>query len=216
VNRRTQLLSRLVTSLAEIDAVTIDAYGTLLELRDPVASLARLLPGHDLDAIARAFETEAEHYVVHSLRGRDADSLARLYAECTGVFNGTLGSSLTPEEYIAALDAAYALLPGVGDVLGRLRALGLELAVVGNWDCRLAEHLERLRLAGHFTAIVTSAATGAAKPDPRPFLAALEQLGVAPERALHVGDSAADEEGARGAGMRFAPVPLSTVVERLA
>jgi HAD superfamily hydrolase (TIGR01549 family) len=215
VNRRTQLLSRLVTSLAEIDAVTIDAYGTLLALRDPVASLARLLPGHDRDAIARAFEAEAEHYIVHSLHGRDADSLARLYAECAGVFNEALGSSLTPEEYVATLDAEYGALPGVPDALVRLRALGLELAVVGNWDCRLPEHLERLELAGHFTAIVTSAGTGAAKPDPRPFLAALEQLGVAPERALHVGDSATDEEGARAAGMRFAPVPLSTVVERV-
>jgi HAD superfamily hydrolase (TIGR01509 family) len=203
-----------VTSLAEIDAVTIDAYGTLLALRDPVASLAHLLPGHNRDAIARAFEAEAEHYVVHSLHGRDADSLARLYAECAGVFNGTLGSSLTPEEYVAALDAEYALLPGVEEALARLRALGLELAVVGNWDCRLPEHLERLGLVGRFTAIVSSAAEGAAKPDPRPFQAALGQLGVSPERALHVGDSPADEEGARAAGMRFAPAPLSTVVDR--
>jgi HAD superfamily hydrolase (TIGR01509 family) len=204
-----------VTSFVEIDAVTIDAYGTLLELRDPVASLARILPEHDRDAIERAFQAEAEHYVVHSLHGRDPDSLARLYAECTGVFNATLGSSLAPEEYVAALDAEYAVLPGVEEALTRLRALGLELAVVGNWDCRLPEHLERLGLAAHFTAIVTSAGAGAAKPDPRPFLAALEQLGVAPDRALHVGDAAADEEGARAAGMQFAPVPLSDVVERL-
>jgi putative hydrolase of the HAD superfamily len=204
-----------VTPLAEIDAVTIDAYGTLLELRDPVASLARILPGHDRDAIGRAFRAEAEHYVVHSLHGRDPNSVARLYAECAGVFNDTLGSSLTPGEYVAALDAEYGVLPGVEDALARLRALGLELAVVGNWDCRLPEHLERLELAGHFTGIVTSAEAGAAKPDPRPFLAALEQLGVASERALHVGDSAADEEGARAAGMHFASVPLSAVVERL-
>ena len=204
-----------MTSLAEIDAVTIDAYGTLLELRDPVASLARVLPRHDRDAIERAFQAEAEHYVVHSLHGRDPDSLARLYAECASVFNETLGSSLRPEEYIAALEAEYGLLPGVEGAIERLRALGLELAVVGNWDCRLREHLERLGLAPHFAAIVTSAEAGAAKPDPRPFLAALAQLGVAPERALHVGDSGADEEGARAAGMRFAPVPLSTVVERL-
>jgi len=204
-----------VTSLVEIDAVTIDAYGTLLELRDPVASLARILPGHDRDAIERAFRAEAEHYVVHSLHGRDPDGLARLYAECAGVFNDTLGSSLTSAEYVATLDAEYGPLPGVEDALARLRALGLELAVVGNWDCRLPEHLERLGLAGHLTAIVTSAGVGAAKPDPRPFLAALEQLGVAPGRALHVGDSVADEEGARAAGMQFAPVPLSAVVERL-
>ncbi|MEX0673829.1 MAG: HAD-IA family hydrolase [Gaiellaceae bacterium] len=204
-----------MTSFAEIDAVTIDAYGTLLELRDPVASLARLLPGHDRGAIERAFRAEAEHYIVHSRHGRDPDSLAQLYAECAGVFNETLGSSLAPEEYVGALDAEYGVLPGVEDALARLRALGLELAVVGNWDYRLPEQLEQLGLTRHFTAIVTSAATGAAKPDPRPFLAALGRLGVAPERALHVGDSPDDEEGARAAGMRFAPVPLSTVVDRI-
>lgn len=201
--------------VVEIDAVTIDAYGTLLELGDPAGSLARLLPGREREAIERAFRAEAEHYVAHSLQGRDAPSLARLYADCTAVFNAALGSSLAPDEYVAALEQEYRLLPGVPDALARLRALGLELAVVGNWDCRLPEHLERLELAGHFTAIVSSADAAAAKPDPRPFLRALELLGVEPGRALHVGDAPADEEGARAAGMRFAPVPLATLPERL-
>jgi putative hydrolase of the HAD superfamily len=200
---------------AEIDAVTIDAYGTLLELDDPVGSLARLLPGHARSAIEQAFLAEAEHYVAHSVHGRDPDSLARLYADCAGVFNEALGSALAPDDYVTALDAAYRLLPGVPEALSRLRALGLELAVVGNWDSRLPTHLQRLGVAAHFRAIVTSAEAGAAKPDPRPFLLALERLGVDPGRALHTGDAEADEEGARRAGMSFAPVPLSTLAERI-
>jgi putative hydrolase of the HAD superfamily len=107
------------------------------------------------------------------------------------------------------------VLPGVSEALARLRALGLELAVVGNWDLRLPEHLDRLGLAPFFSAVVSSASAGAAKPDPRPFLAALELVAVSPERALHVGDSAADEDGARAAGLRFLPAPLATVPERL-
>ena len=201
--------------VAEIDAVTIDAYGTLLELEDPVGSLARLLPDHERAAIELAFLAEAEHYVAHSLHGCDPESLVRLYADCTAVFNQALGSALAPEEYVAALEAEYRVLPGVPEALSRLRALGLELAVVGNWDSRLSEHLERLGLAPHIGAVVTSAEAGAAKPDPRPFLLALERLGVEPARALHIGDAEADEEGACRAGMRFAPVPLSTLVDRL-
>ncbi len=201
--------------VAEIDAVTIDAYGTLLELGDPVGSLARLLPGHEPAAIGRAFKAEAEYYVAHSVNGRDPESLSRLYAECTAVFNEALGSSLAPEEYVGALELEDTLLPAVPDALLRLRALGLELAVVGNWDCRLPEHLERLELLGYFGAVVTSAEAGAAKPDPRPFLHALELLRVEPGRALHIGDAEADEVGARAARMRFAPVPLSTLAERL-
>ena len=202
-------------AVAEIDAVTLDAFGTLVELRDPVASLTRLLPGHDRDAIEAAFLAEAAHYVVHSYRG-DAAGLSELYSECAGVFNETLGSELTPDEYVAALDAEYAVLPGVLDELARLRSLGLELAVVGNWDRRLPEHLERLGLARFFQAIVTSAEAGAPKPDPRPFALALERLGVGAARALHVGDSLADEEGARAAGVRFLPAPLATLARRLA
>jgi putative hydrolase of the HAD superfamily len=226
VNVRTQLLSPVVPppaefdpaqiDTAEIDAVTIDAFGTLLELRDPVGSLARLVPSRDRAAIERAFHAEAAHYVVHSYRGCDAAGLSELYAECAAVFNETLGSHLTPDEYVAALDAEYGVLPGAREALARLRGLGLELAVVGNWDRRLAEHLERLGIAPFFRAIVTSAEAGAAKPDPRPFVVALERLGVGPDRALHVGDSPADEDGARAAGLHFLPAPLATLADRLA
>ena len=39
--------------------------------------------------------------------------------------------------------------------------------------------------------------------------------GVQPSRALHVGDSDADEAGASAAGMQFAPAPLARAVEGL-
>ena len=64
-----------------------------------------------------------------------------------------------------------------------------------------------------FSAIVTSAEAGAAKPDPAVFRLALERLRVEPARALHVGDEDEDEEGAAAAGMRFAPAPLATAFE---
>jgi putative hydrolase of the HAD superfamily len=200
-----------VPAPAEIDVLTIDAFGTLVELRDPVGSLGRLLAGHEPAEIDRAFRAEAAFYVAHSHEG----TLDELYTACVGVFNDELGSALTPGEYVGALDSEYAVLHGVRETLPRLRSLGLELAVVGNWDLRLREHLERLGLAPFFSAVVSSADAGAPKPDPRPFLAALELVGGRPERALHVGDSPADEEGARAAGMGFLPAPLTTVPARL-
>jgi FMN phosphatase YigB (HAD superfamily) len=42
---------------------------------------------------------------------------------------------------------------------------------------------------------------------------ALEQLGVQPYRALHVGDEDGDERGARAAGMWFAPAPVESLFE---
>ena len=51
--------------------------------------------------------------------------------------------------------------------------------------------------------MVSSAAVGAAKPDPAIFTAALERAGARPEDAVHVGDSLEkDVAGARAAGIR--------------
>jgi putative hydrolase of the HAD superfamily len=193
---------------AELDAVTLDAFGTLLTLRAPVHALARLT-GRDEADVRRALEAEIDHYRPRSHDGRDPDSLALLRAECAAVFNETLGSSLSPDEFVGALE--YEPLPGVADSLAALRAQGLSLAVVANWDCALPQHLDRIGLGRFMSTVVTSADAGAPKPDPRPFLLALERLGVEPERALHVGDSLEDEEGAAAAGLHFAYAPLTAL-----
>jgi HAD superfamily hydrolase (TIGR01509 family) len=197
--------------LASIDAVTIDGYGTLLQLVDPVPKLRTLARGNSADEIRAALEAELEYYLDHSLEGRDDASLARLRAECTAVFNEALGSDLTPDEYIGALE--FEPLPGVLAALRRLRAHGLALAVVANWDFGLHEQLSRRRLRHWFDTVVTAAEVGAKKPDPRPFREALHRLGVRPDRAVHVGDVLAhDGEGAAAAGMRFVEAPLSRLL----
>lgn len=197
--------SRRRPALADLDAVTLDAYGTLLTLRDPVGSLGRLLPDRSPTEIEHAFSKEAAYYIPRSHLGRDEASLAQLYAECTAVFNEASGGDLTPEQYVGALE--YEHVPGAFEAVERLRRLGLAIAVVANWDCTLPK-----RLPTDWT-VVTSAEAGAPKPDPEPFHLALRRLGVAPERALHVGDSPADEEGARAAGVHFLPAPLPSIVE---
>jgi HAD superfamily hydrolase (TIGR01509 family) len=197
-----------------VDAVTIDAYGTLLTLIDPVDKLRELLPEHESEAIRRAFEAEGAYYLEHSHAGRDEPSLAHLHADCTAVFNEALGSALTPDQYVGALE--FEVLPGVREALARLRAHGLALAVVANWDVSLHSHLREHRVRDSFDAVIVSAELGVRKPDPAPFTAALEQLGVAPDRAVHIGDHPPhDEVGARAAGMRFEPAPLAAAVDRL-
>lgn len=182
--------------------MTIDAYGTLLELDDPVGSLQRFLPEHPREAVERAFRAEVEYYVAHSHEGRDGKSLARLHTACAEVFNDALGSSVTPEQYVGALK--YRFLPGALETIAAVRRRGLSVAVVSNWDIGLVDRLAALGLP-----VVTSAEAGAPKPDPRLFRLALERLGVRAERVLHVGDRGEDEQGARAAGMRFAPAPLA-------
>ena len=93
--------------------------------------------------------------------------------------------------------------PDARRALEALRARGLRLVIVSNWDRSLPDWLAPSGLLKLVEGVVTSAEAGAAKPDPAPFDAALRLAGVEPGAALHVGDSpATDVAGARAAGIR--------------
>jgi HAD superfamily hydrolase (TIGR01509 family) len=201
----------------DLDAVTVDAFGTLVRLIDPIEEIDRALRERGIertpDQIRTAFDAEAAFYSQHTVRGSDAETLKAFREESTGVFLEAVGAAHDPAEFMPAYVGAlrFVLIPGVVETLGRLRALGLELAVVANWEISVHKWLERLGLSPFFRVIVSSADVGAMKPDPTMFRVVLERLGVPPQRALHVGDDVADEEGARAAGMRFAWAPLSNL-----
>ena len=91
----------------------------------------------------------------------------------------------------------------VAPALSRLHAVGgLKLGVISNWDLRLESLLEGLGMAPSFDTVVSSAAVGLHKPDPRIFKLACRQMGVEPAEAVHVGDHHyADVLGARSVGM---------------
>jgi putative hydrolase of the HAD superfamily len=201
---------------AELDAVTVDGYGTLVRIVDPVPALRQALVDRGIDChpdAARAgFAAEVAYYRPNALLGRDPESLAELRLECARIFLAGAGADLPAASFVDSFMAAIVLEPiqGAFETVRALRSRGLEIAVVSNWDIGLTEHLERLGVASLFTAIVTTAEAGAPKPEPPVFRLALERLGVEPSRALHVGDEPGDEEGARAAGMGFAPAPLAT------
>jgi HAD superfamily hydrolase (TIGR01509 family) len=199
-----------VVRAAELDAVTLDAHGTILRVVDPLPRLRQLLPRHEPGAIAAAFRAEGRFYREHVGKGMDAPSLERLREDCVRVFNRELGSSLTAEQYVDAI--RFELVPGALESLRRLRALGLAVAVVGNWDVSLHERLTEAGLGGSFATVIHAAR----KPDPAGLLLALERLRVQPSRALHVGDEEADEQAARAAGMHFAATPLADAVAAIA
>src|SRR5436305_9568519 len=75
---------------ADLDAVTLDAHGTLVDLLDPVPALRRALAGHGFDAddraVGRAFAAEVAYYRPRGSQGRDEASLRRLREECVAVF----------------------------------------------------------------------------------------------------------------------------------
>jgi HAD superfamily hydrolase (TIGR01509 family) len=204
---------------AELDAVTVDGYGTLLQLSDPVPAFGLALAVRGVERsseqIAAAFRDEVAYYRPRAHEGRDAPSLAALRRECAGVFLHALDTPLAAEAFVDDFIAALVFEPiaGTAETLAALRTRGLRLAVVANWDCAMPEHLEAAGLLDCFDTVVTSARAGVAKPDPAIFELALHELGVAAERAVHVGDEPLDEQGARAAGLAFRPAPLATAFE---
>src|SRR5262249_57763391 len=122
------------------------------------------------------------------------------------VSSGALGSALSPTAYAGAFE--FELLPGVRRALHTLRARGLSLAVVANWDITLHDRLETTGIAEYFSVIVPAAR----KPAPDGIARALELLGVDASRAVHIGDGKSDELAASAASVRFLPAPLPDAV----
>jgi putative hydrolase of the HAD superfamily len=91
----------------------------------------------------------------------------------------------------AAWDPAMQVASTSVALLEALRNRGLKIGLVSNaidpaWLLRA--DLERQGLAPYFDTVVFSSELGKRKPHPAIFEAALSELGVAPERALFVGD----------------------------
>jgi HAD superfamily hydrolase (TIGR01509 family) len=126
---------------------------------------------------------------------------------------GRLFQALNVRGGVAAADHAASIweligphslevFPDVRITLEHLRAAGLRLAVVSNWQCGLGHFCEELGLRLFFDEVIASAETGCAKPQREIFLGACRRLDVAPDRVLHVGDTPEDDlDGARNAGL---------------
>jgi putative hydrolase of the HAD superfamily len=190
-------------------AILLDALGTLMRF-EPPAPLLRVALRERCgvvvsEAVAEAaIRAEIAYYRAHLHEGRDAASLADLRRRCARAMVPAIGVDIDTEALTEALLAAlrFHAYPDAAPALRVLRARGLSLVVVSNWDHSLHERLAETGLAPLVDAAVASADLGYAKPDPAIFQHALE-LARAPARAaLHVGDSpGADVEGALAAGL---------------
>lgn len=93
--------------------------------------------------------------------------------------------------------------PDVVPAFERLKARGVSVGIISNWDTRLEGVLRGLGLGGLIDVVVCSAVEGLHKPDPRIFELACARAGVSVFRSAHVGDHMyADVVGARACGMK--------------
>lgn len=97
---------------------------------------------------------------------------------------------------------SWRLFPETRETLAALKAQGVELGIISNFDSRLFSVIRGLGIADTFDTVTISSLAQAAKPAPKIFQLALEKHAVDPEEALHVGDSLRDDvEGAQKAGL---------------
>jgi putative hydrolase of the HAD superfamily len=200
-----------------LKAVLLDAAGTLFHVRGSVGDVyATVAARHQVTVAAQAIEQRFRaafrqmpplafpDVPAEQLPQRERAWWRQVVAtafsgECFADFDAFFGELF--EHFAGA--AAWALFPDTQPALAALRARGVRLGVVSNFDGRLLPICRGLGIAERFDAIVMSGRAGYAKPDPRIFRIALDGLGVQPGEALHVGDSEQDDvAGATAAGLR--------------
>lgn len=97
---------------------------------------------------------------------------------------------------------SWQLFPETLSTLTSVKASGMELGIISNFDSRLFPVMRGLGIADLFDTITISSLAQAAKPSAKIFQLALDKHAVDPEEALHVGDSLRDDvEGAGKAGL---------------
>ncbi len=174
--------------------VIFDLFNTLIQgaghgWEPAVAEVAAILGVEPAALLAAYRETFRQRQVEW-----DSDQTVRILAERAG------GSpSQAQVERAAAARRAFArsllssVRPSTVRVLDAVRGAGYRVGLVSNATSDTAESWPGTSLAARFEVAVFSCEVGAAKPDPRIYLAATTALGARPAECYYIGDGADSE-----------------------
>ena len=194
-----------------LQLVTFDLDNTLWETESVVASAERTLMAwfaEHAPLFVERLDTEARKALRHevlasdpALRHRVTDF--RLAVMKLGLLRAGYAeeqaSDLTRRGFEVFLEGRHAVtfFPHAERLLQGLSE-NYQLASISNGNA----DVRKLGLDKYFSVIVSADEVGLSKPDPAPFLTALQRAGIEPQRALHIGDHPEDDiQGARGVGM---------------
>lgn len=197
-----------------IDVVLFDLDDTLFDHRDSVRQgieahrVSLELPGHPDEEFARWNALEEVHY--HRYLTGELDffeqrrARARGFVEPHGQVLADPDADAWFEAYLRHYEANWQLHGDAAACLDRMDARGIRLGIITNGDISFqGAKLAGLGITDRFEHVIASGSVGVAKPDPRIFELACEAFGVAPERAIYVGDRLhTDAIGAAAAGLR--------------
>ncbi|AOB32387.1 HAD family hydrolase [Bordetella sp. H567] len=180
------------------EAVVFDLYGTLYDVHSVARECDACHPGRGMEFSMLWRQKQLEYTWLRSLMGQyipfeQATRDALVYT-CRAL-------KVDPDPAtLASLCDAYLKLapyPDVPDVLRRLNALGLPLAILSNGSVfSIASVVDASGLRSHFSHLLSVEAVRVYKPDFRVYRLACEQLGVPADRILFVSSNAWDAAGA--------------------
>lgn len=196
-----------------LKAITFDFIGTLLDghsRNDLFLALGEVAKEkEDLRPIlleaAKAYGPMRREDIQNLKQSTLADLIAQVAKD--------MGKDLSPEDLLSLHDNVFdratidaKLFDDVETTLTALKKQGLTLGMLSNVSFPgdfYTKLLESLGIAHYFDAVLWSSDVGIRKPSPKIFAQVLEELGVSPNEAIHVGDIPnRDVRGAHAAGMR--------------
>ena len=142
-----------------------------------------------------------ERFYKESLSGRSNSKIVQDLLPCLSAEGGR---KLADAKEASFRERAHELepLPGLLDFMKEGKSRGISLALVTNAPEENVEAiLLALELKEFFDEVVLSDEVGPVKPDPAPYKAALDKLGISPEEALAFEDSTSGISSSVAAGI---------------
>ena len=166
----------------------------------------------DLETVEKSIPAMYEFYEDafkrdNSIWGNDAQAVEiwmSLYEYLCGLIGiSEVGPQVAKIGYEKFLDPqSWMLYDDVMPTLSALKAQGISLGIISNWDSSLDSIIEGLGVSSYFKVIISSAVVGLYKPQPEIFELAIRELGAIAHETLFVGDHVdADIRGAARAGI---------------
>jgi len=180
--------------MKKFDAVIFDLDGTLLYTLDDV--------------------TDSINFMLkkHNFTLRSKDEIKKFVGEGAGKLmeRAIPGGKSNPEfeeclqdyftHYFANMNKKTYPFEGIADTVRKLFEGGCKIAVVSNKIDKATKDLTQVYFGDYIKVAIGQSANVASKPAPDTVILALEELGVAADKAIYVGDMEIDIETARNSG----------------
>ncbi|WP_019816291.1 haloacid dehalogenase type II [Saccharomonospora saliphila] len=175
--------------MAPFDVATFDNYGTLTDWEGGAAQFLYELALRNGDAtLVPGIELRDEWETIQfDILGREYRSYKRVLAESLRAVCANHGwpyDERLAEEFVRSM-RSWQPFPDTYPALLRAKRAGMKLVILSNTDRDIIEHsLRHMRV--QFDDVITAEDCRVYKPSPEFFQQALERIGVAPEKIIHV------------------------------